>query len=337
LEFVVTVEVFPTVIIDQFEGVSVVKKAAEITDLDIESMIVKLQKQRAEWQSVLDSDVSLEGDRLKIDFSGLIDGKPFEGGSGENVQLELGSKTFIPGFEDQLIGLKQGYEGSITVTFPEDYVETSLRGKVAEFNTTIKNIERKKLPEVDKEFIKTFSISSGDIDEFRKYVKENMHREMVTRTEQLARNQLLDQLIAKHPFEVPKALVHHQLQFEKQQFNQQMGGQLNEEILAKIFNDNEELSKKALLTVKRALIVDCMTGQLASRDVTDEEREKKASELVVGLENAEEVKQWYFSNKKAKNNLDHLILEDKSFDLLFSKVSVEIQTLPYDEVMALSN
>ncbi len=333
LEFVAVVEVFPTVVVDQYEGVSIAKKTAEITDADIDQMIVKIQEQKAEWDEASEEDAAIEGDKLTIDFSGSIEGEPFDGGAAEDAAVTIGAKAFIPGFEEQLVGMTKGYEGAIQVTFPDDYQEESLQGKLAEFKITVKKIERQILPEVDEDFIKEFGIESGEMAEFRESVKDNMQREMVKRTETEARDALLEALIEKHPFELPKALIQHQLEQEKQQFSKQLGGQLSSDVLDKIFADNEELNKKAENTVRRALIVNNVVQGLESIDISDDLREQKAASLAAGHDNPDQVKEWYLTNPEFKSSLDQLITEDKAFDLMFSKIDLSVEATSYEDAM----
>ena len=149
---------------------------AEIGDADLDNMIDVLRKQQATYEE--SSEAAKDGDKVKIDFDGSVDGEAFEGGKAEGYSLALGSKSLIPGFEDQIIGMKAGDEGTIKVTFPEEYHSEELKGKDAEFKVKVHAVEAATLPELNEELFKQFGVEASDEATFRSEVKKNMEREL---------------------------------------------------------------------------------------------------------------------------------------------------------------
>ncbi len=167
----VTVE--PEVKLGQYKDLEVKARSTEVTDEEVDAEIKKLQEQQAEL--VLKEDQpAAEGDTVVIDFEGKVDGVAFDGGKGENYSLELGSNTFIPGFEDQLVGHKAGETVEVNVTFPEEYHAEDLKGKDAVFETTIHEVKTKELPELDDEFAKDVDEEVDTLVELKAKTRERL-------------------------------------------------------------------------------------------------------------------------------------------------------------------
>ncbi|MGK0445622.1 MAG: trigger factor, partial [Bermanella sp.] len=146
-QFAATFEIYPEVKVSGLENISVEKFASEVTDADLENMIDILRKQQAKFE--VSEAAAKDGDKVKIDFDGYVDGEAFEGGKAEGYDLTLGSKSMIPGFEDQIVGMKAGDEGTIKVTFPAEYQSEALAGKDAEFKINVIQVEASELPELN--------------------------------------------------------------------------------------------------------------------------------------------------------------------------------------------
>src|SRR5690606_37394353 len=153
LIFTAEVTVKPEVELGQYKGIEINKVEYNVTDQDIDNQLEMIREQNARWVSVEDRPAK-EGDLLTIDYKGYVDGEAFEGGTAEKQTLEIGSQRFIPGFEEQLVGMKVGDEKEIQVTFPEEYHAEDLKGKEATFEIKVHEIKEKELPELDDEFVK---------------------------------------------------------------------------------------------------------------------------------------------------------------------------------------
>lgn len=160
-----TVSVKPEVKLGDYKGIEVPKQSTRVLVKDVDAELNKRREQNAEL--VLKDGKAAKGDTVTIDYTGTIDGKPFDGGSAQNYSLELGSGTFIPGFEDQLIGHKAGDDVDVVVTFPEDYGAKDLAGKEAHFATKIHEVKSKELPKLDDEFAKDVDDSVESLDELK--------------------------------------------------------------------------------------------------------------------------------------------------------------------------
>ncbi|EAT10784.1 trigger factor, partial [Bermanella marisrubri] len=240
-QFSATFEIYPEVEIKDVEKIEVEKLAAEVKDEDLENMIDILRKQQADFKEV--DAASKDGDRVKIDFEGFVDGEAFEGGSAEGHALVLGSNSMIPGFEDQIVGMKAGDEKTIKVTFPEDYNAENLKGKDAEFKIKVHTVEESELPELNEEFFKAFGVEASDEAEFRSEVRKNMERELKQAVQRNTKNQVLDGLIQTNEVDVPAALIDQEIGRLQQQAVQQFGGgqQISPDMLPKeLFKDQAD-------------------------------------------------------------------------------------------------
>lgn len=211
LHFEATFEVYPKVTLDKLKEIKVKRYKAEITEADIDKALERVRKNFAEWEEV--SRAAKEGDRVIIDFVGDMKEVPEAQRTGKDQRLVLGSKSMIPGFEDQIQGMKAGEEKTIKVTFPKEYHEKSLAGKPANFEITVKKVEEAKLPEIDEAFCKKLGITEGGVEVLRQRVRGEVeaHAERVARDK--AKKLLLDQVLAKHNIELPKVFVKQEFDF----------------------------------------------------------------------------------------------------------------------------
>ncbi len=203
--FTARFEVFPEIELADLSDASATRLRAEVSDSDVDKMIEKLRRQRAEWNEV--DRAAASDDRINIDFSGTVDGEAFDGGSAEGIDVTLGSGQMIPGFEENLSGLKAGDEKTFKVTFPEDYGVDELAGKEAEFAVKANNVSEATLPELNQEFIISLAVEQGTEEALREKVRENMSRELEQRLEARLKETAFDLLLEKNKVELPQALV----------------------------------------------------------------------------------------------------------------------------------
>ena len=206
-----TVEIYPEVKIEEYAGLEVVKEQFVKDEEVVAKRLEEMRENMAQLKPVEEERPAAQGDFLTIDFKGFLGGVPFENGSAEDFQLELGAGRFIPGFEEQIIGQKIGEEKSITVTFPEDYNSKELAGKEATFAVTVKEIKVKELPLLDDDFAKAIG-EFETIDQLRAKIAEMHEKQEKQRIEADLRDRTIKAFIAKNPLEIPEALVEKQLQ-----------------------------------------------------------------------------------------------------------------------------
>ena len=221
--FTAEVAVKPEVTLGEYKGVEVEKSDVEVTEEDINKEVDKERENNSRTIDVDDRAVE-NGDIIKLDFDGSVDGVPFEGGKAENYTLTIGSGSFIPGFEDQLIGTKIGEEKDVTVTFPEDYHEKSLAGKEAVFKCKVNAISVKELPEADDEF-------ASEVSEFETLAeyKEDIKKKLTEKKEKAARAkkeaQAIEKAVENATMEIPDAMIDTQVQSMKEDFARRMQSQ----------------------------------------------------------------------------------------------------------------
>lgn len=220
LTFKVTVK--PEVKLGQYKGVEVEKELYVPTEEDIDNEIKHMQERIAHIIDLPAGTVMESGDTAIIDFEGFIDGVAFEGGKGEKYSLTLGSNTFIPGFEDQLVGVKTGDSVDVNVTFPEDYHSDDLAGKPAVFKVLVHEARRRELPPVDDDFVKDMREDCDTVAELREKLREELNEKAEAMATQNAQNKALEQVVANAEMDVPSIMIDDRLDQMLQEFEGQL-------------------------------------------------------------------------------------------------------------------
>lgn len=221
LIFKATVQVKPEVKLGEYKGLEVEPSDVEVTDEDVEEELKNLQERHAELV-VKEEGAVEEGDTVVIDFEGFVDGEPFEGGKAENHSLEIGSGSFIPGFEEQLIGTKSEEEKDVEVTFPEEYHAAELAGKPALFKVKLHEIKAKELPELDDEFAKDVDEEAETLDELKASIKERLETAKKQEADQKLRDSLVNQATEVSEVDIPEVMVDNELNRMMQEFEQNL-------------------------------------------------------------------------------------------------------------------
>ena len=200
----------PPVELGEYRGVEVEEEKVEITEDKIDKHIEFLREQHARLVAVPEGSVAENGDLVIIDFTGYLDGEPFPEGEAENYSLELGSGTFIPGFEEQLVGAAEGEEREVKVKYPDDYSKKELAGKEALFKVKVKQIKRKELPEFNDDFVKEIS-ECDTVEEFRSFARKRMEESARERARRKLEEDLIRKVADASQVELPRVLVERQL------------------------------------------------------------------------------------------------------------------------------
>jgi trigger factor len=219
--FEATVQVYPEIKIQELTNCEVEVVESKISAKDIDEMVEKLRDQHKTWKDVKRS--AKEGDLVEIDFKGFVDDQPFEGGEAKNFKLGLGEKKFIPGFEQGIVGHKKGEEFSLEVTFPEDYGQKDLAGKLARFDITLHNIQEGELPEVNDEFAEKVGIKGG-VEGLRKDLEQNMQCELKNKLSQINRKNIFDKFMEINPVSLPTDLIDLEIENLKKDLYQRVFG-----------------------------------------------------------------------------------------------------------------
>ena len=221
--FTAEVAVKPEVTLGEYKGVEIKKIEVEVTEEEIEAELKKEQENNSRTIVVEDRAVE-SGDISTIDFEGFVDGTPFEGGKGTDYPLTIGSNTFIPGFEDQLIGANTGDKLDVNVTFPEEYQAKDLAGKAAVFKCEIKKIEKKELPELDDEFAKDVS-EFDTLDEYKADIKKNLTEKKEADAKRQKEDEAVDKAVENASMEIPEAMIKTQVNQMVDDFSRRMQAQ----------------------------------------------------------------------------------------------------------------
>ena len=203
--FTATVAVKPEVTLGEYKGLEVAKADTTVTDEEVEAELKKEQEKNARTINVEDRPAA-DGDTVTLDFEGSVDGVPFDGGAGKDYPLTLGSHSFIPGFEEQLVGAALEEEKEVNVTFPEDYQAEELAGKAAVFKCTIHKIEAKELPALDDDFAKDVS-EFDTLDEYKKEIKDNLTKKKEEQAKTEKENAVVDKAVENATMEIPEAMI----------------------------------------------------------------------------------------------------------------------------------
>ncbi len=209
LKFKAKVEVKPEVQLGEYKGIEVPEKDTSVTAEEVEAELNRLQQRHAELV-VVEEGAAEKGDIAIIDFDGYVDGEPFEGGKAEKYSLELGSGSFIPGFEDQVIGMQKGEEKEIHVTFPEDYHAEQLAGKAAVFKVKLHELKRKNLPELDDEFAKDVS-EFETLDEFKQDIEKRLKEQKEQENKRFRETTVVDKAAEAAQVDIPPVMVETEL------------------------------------------------------------------------------------------------------------------------------
>lgn len=279
----VTVEVKPEVQLGEYKGIEAEDVTYEVTE---EMLNAELDNQRQMNARIINVDdrPAKTGDKVNIDFEGSVDGEKFDGGTAKGQDLELGSNTFIPGFEDQIAGHKTGDEFDVFVTFPKDYFQKDLAGKEAKFATKLNRISYEELPELDDEFIKDIS-DFDTLEEYKEDLRKRKSDELAQNAKVERENNVLNALVDSVEIDVPNAMVEEAIDRQVQNYQQSMMGQgiKLEDYISMIGSTMEEfrnnLCEEAEKSVKVGLVVEAV-AQAEGFDVTEEELEKDVDEMV---------------------------------------------------------
>src|SRR5215212_540326 len=332
LAYTVAIEILPTIELADFKGIQLERMNAEVTETEVDEALAKIAEQSRPFAPKGEGAKAENGDRVTIDFTGKMDGTPFQGGTGGDVALHLGSGTFIPGFEDQLIGVTAGEQRTVNVTFPQVYPAAHLAGKNAEFDVTVKSIETPQAVTLDDELAKSLGLES--LAKLRELVKDGLTREHASMSRQKVKRKLLDELDAKHKFTAPPSLVEDEfanvwktimddLQSRKRTFEDE---DTTEE------KAREEYRGIAERRVRLGLVI-AEIGERNGIKVSDDELKRGVMERARQVPGREqEVWDFYRNNADALASVRAPIFEDKVIDYILELAKITDKTVSREEL-----
>ncbi len=321
LIFEATVEVKPSIDVKGYDGVEIKRLSYDVSEAEIEGALKSFRESHARLEPYDESRIIENGDFCLISFEGFIGDKPIEGGKVEDYLLEIGSKTMVPGFEEQLIGTKKESKMDIKVAFPEDHRVRDMAGKEVLFKVDIREIKRKILPDLDEEFAK--DLGQNSMSDLRARIREEIGNDKKRKAESNQKEEIIKKLIETHPFDVPSSMVEREsrimLNRRKRQILQGGGS------LEGFDEDGQrvELMPVATERVRAGLILEAI-GRKEEISVSDDELNRKIEDIASGLrESPEDIKRLYISKDGSLEGLRNEIFVEKTLDCLFSKAALK--------------
>jgi trigger factor len=332
LAYTMAIEIMPPIELADFKGIQLEKLNAEVTATEVDEAVKRIAEQSRPFVPRDAGGKAETGDRVVIDFTGKIDGAPFDGGSGGDVGVNIGSNTFIPGFEDQLIGIAAGEQRQINVTFPQTYPAQHLAGKAAEFDVTAKSVEAPKPVVVDEDFAKSLGLDS--LAKLNDMVKERLVREHAAMSRQRMKRKLLDELDARHKFAAPPSLVEDEFNNIWKTIQDDLAAQKRTFADEGTTEDKakEEYRGIAERRVRLGLVI-AEIGERNNIKVSDEELSRAVMERARQVPGREqEIWEFYRKNPEALASLRAPIFEEKVVDFVLELAKVNEKTVSREDL-----
>ncbi len=324
LKYAAVFEVMPEVRVKPPEGTPIARPHAEVTEPDIDAMVESMRRQRPQFADA--ERPAQDTDRVTVDYTGLMDGQPFEGGDGRDVAIVLGQHQARPELEAALSGMSVGESRTVTVSFPAELPNKTIAGKTAELSVSVKRVEAQSLPAIDEEFCRAFGVEEGGIEALRAEVRKSMERELADLIRSRLRTQVLDALHAQNAIEVPRALIDEQVQQMQIDAGRSMGAR-----------DVSQLPPREPFEVparKRAAL-GLILGQVIqaeSLQVDPHRVEERLEELIASYPNPQEARAAYRRSRDAMRQIESAVLEEQVVDWFLARAQVSDQPMTFQEI-----
>ena len=331
VEYVAIFEIYPTVALNEVKDFEVTKLVCDVADSDVDEIIEIFQKQQGQLVAV--ERVAGEGDTVTIDFEGFKDGEAFEGGTGKDTALELGSGRMIPGFEEGLVGVSADEERTLELTFPEDYHSEELQGAAVEFKVSVKEVKALEPAELNAELFAAYGVEGDDVDGFRAEVRKNMERELKAAVDGHVKQQVMDAIIEAHPaLEIPSSLIAQETDALRGQMFQQFGGAVSPEMDLKSILPDEMFTERAETRVKLGLLVSELVQDLGVRAEPNKVREL-IEDIASTYQDPTEVINWYYEDNDQLMGIESRVLEDTVVEKLLESANITEEATGYQDAL----
>jgi trigger factor len=338
LAFDATFEVYPEVTLPELANIEIETVKTDVTDAEIDKTIDILRKQRVHYHTKGEAGehgdggepVAANGDRVTVDFVGVIDNVEFPGGKAEDYAFVLGEGRMLPEFEAATVGLKVGESKTFPLAFPEDYHGKDVAGKTAEFTITLKKLEWAHLPEVDAEFAKSLGIEDGSVEKMREDIKVNLEREVNARIKARNKEAVMDALVKHTEMDVPKVMIEQDSQRLAEQTRQDMA-QRGMDVKSLPF-PADLFATKAERRVRLGLILSQLV-QENSLQATQDQVKAQIEDFSQSYEDPKEVLKYYYSDRRRLGEVEALVLEENVVNYVLGKAKVTAKDIAFDELM----
>ena len=324
LKFAAVFEVLPEVRLKPLQDIAVERPAAAVGEGDLDAMLESMRRQRPNFTEV--QRPAQDGDRVTVDYDGLIEGQPFEHNSGRDVSFLIGSGRVLPELERAIVGAVAGEQRAATVNYPANHDKKELAGRVAEFRVTLKKVEEQSLPAVDEEFCRAYGVEEGGIDALRAEVRKSMERELENVIRNRLRAQVLDALYTQNPLEVPRALVEDTIQRMQVETAQRTG-----------VRDLSQLPSRDAFAepARRRVALGMIIGEIVRAENVRVERarvQERLEEVVSSYPDPEEARRAYQQSPDAMRQLESAALEDQVLDLILTRAQLSERPSSFAEL-----
>jgi trigger factor len=323
LKFYAHFEVYPDIKLNDVKAIKLDVNVPLITDADVEEIVERIQRAHSTWSAYDGS--SENGHRISVNFTGVLLGEEQPFTDEKDVKIVLGDKRMIPGFEDELLGLKIGDRKQFTITFPENYAE-KLANKRAEFTVEVVDLEKGELPDLTDAFCQeTLNMPEGTVAQLKEKIRENLTQEAGDKIRRDLHKALLEKLAAANPIEVPPSLIKNELKVLQDNIE-------DPRLPAEIKNSEEAAREEAVKRVSYSLLL----GQYI-REHNIQVDQKKVQEAIMNMarnsQDPEGMLRWFFEDKKRLNPVSSLVLEEQALDQLLQQISRNEIEVPYKQIM----
>ncbi len=307
-----------------YKGMELEKTVYVVADDDLQKRLQEIRKMFATMEDVVDDRPAAMGDFVTIDFAGTLEGEALPELKSDNYLLELGSNRFVPGYEEQIVGMKAGETKDVQVTFPEDYHEKKMAGKDVVFQVTLKGIKEQKLPEIDEEFIKNFD-KYNSLDDLKNDVRQSMADQGKRQSESLFHEKIIESLLKANEFEAPLSLVERQIYYliSDTQKRMRQAGMDEKNAMELSISMHDQFKNDAEKTVKSFLILKKI-GEKEAISVTDEDIDQHFKELASMHHTDYEVVKSAYDTDERMNSLKSELIHKKVFDFIEREANIKL-------------
>lgn len=324
-------EVFPQIVFGDLGQVNIEKPVTTVGADDVDKTIEMIRKQHMQYQTV--NRAAMEGDRVKIDYRGMLEGKDFEGGQATDVLLIVGKGKYMKDFEDAIVGMSLDEEKSFEVTFPDDYHGKDVAGKMVTFTVKLKSVELPVLPEVNSDFAKLLGIADGDVGKMRDAVHHDLEREVTRQIKSKLKTQVMRCLMDVNPIDAPNTLVNQEIA--------RLMENARKDLVARGLEASEMQLKpdlfkeKAEHRIKLGLIL-AELMKVHHLKATAEQVRSVIEEAAQAYDNPEEVIKWHYSSEERLQDAESLALEENVVQWVLGQVNVVEKPVTFDELMGIA-
>lgn len=330
-EFSAFFEVYPDIEIGDLHQLTIERPVVEINTDDVEKTLEILRKQQTKYEPV-DRPVSL-GDRVDIDYHGLIEGNSFDGGSKKNASMIVGEGKFLKSFEESIVGMVKGENKTFEIVFPQDYHNKEIAGKAVTFEVALNKVEAPRLPELNEEFAKSLGIADGDTQKMRSEVRANLEQEVVKRSRIKIKDRVMQALLDISKLDVPEVMIDQEkkriIQETRQKFEAR-GVKFDDSLI-----NPELIQNKAEYRVKLGLILSELVNKQDLKAQPEQVR-KLVEESAQGYENPEEVIKWHYASPDNLKEFEAMALEDNVVSWVLQQVTVVDKAMTFDQLMEIA-